>query len=120
VSAIVWADVTGMFTTDTTLAGLPVAAQNNILAEVNGRPEATFDRPETLKLARIYMAAAMGITTAAGGYPVAGPVIHEQAGNISRSYALTFVPADGAWGNTTYGRMYFALLKGSTTARFTR
>lgn len=121
-SAIVWSDVTAMFPTDSTLAALAVAAQNNILAEVNGRPEATFDRPETLKLARIYMAAAMAISTAAGGYPVAGPVISEQAGNIGRTYAVTphVTQADAQWGYTTYGQMYYLLVRGSSVARFIR
>lgn len=121
-SAIAWSDVTDMFPTDTTLSGLPVPAQTDILAEVNGRPETLFDRAETLKLGRIYMAAAMGVTTAAGASAIAGPVTGETAGNISRQYEGTrrISVADAIWGNTSYGRMYFTLLMGAPGARFIR
>lgn len=113
---IAWADVTGMFPTDATLAALPVGAQNMILDRVNTELSATYfggDATPRYKLARIYYAAHLGIAGGTGGAAAAGPVISESEGGASRSYALLTSAQSGAHSMTSYGRLFDELVRSS-------
>lgn len=117
-AAILWADVTGMFPSDAVLAGIPVAAQNNILQHVNTELSAAFfggEEAPKMKLARIYLAAHMACAGGSGATGPIGPVIVERLGPLDREYApfglSSVVP--GAHGETTYGRLFDGLVLAS-------
>lgn len=104
---ITWADVE-IFAPE--LSTLLVPAQTDILAHVNSAlVSSEWRTPARLRLAQIFLAAHFGTLTNQGSTPIAGPVIKESAGGISRSYAN---PPTGTNGleRTTYGLMYKQLL----------
>ena len=108
---IVWADVTGMFPGDTVLASVPVAAQTNILAYVNGDlSSAYFATDSTFKLARIYMAAHMATVGSRAGAVTSGPLQSATSGNVSMTYA-NVTQAAFYTSTTSYGELYNGLLQ---------
>ena len=110
---ITWSDVTGMFPTDQILAGLGVPAQDLILGRVNKRLSASYfggKDDERFTLARIYLAAHMGVMGALGHGAAAGPVIAETEGGVSRSYAVMGLIA-GQHSSTSYGRLFDDLVR---------
>lgn len=121
-AAIVWADVTGMFPSDGVLAAIPVAAQTNILAHVNGELSANFfggeSAPKT-KLARIYLAAHMAVTGGAGSAITVGPLVSEKLGPLEQTFSdkyppnMNFSGPVGIHGSTTYGRLFDELVRTS-------
>lgn len=114
-AAILWSDVTGMFSTDVALAALTVAAQDAILAWVNEQLNVDLfggeDAPKT-RLARIHLAAHMATMGRRGG--AAGPVTSSSAGGLSRSFATP--PISANYDATSYGSV-FKMLLGTTPAR---
>lgn len=100
------------------LASVAVDAQTDYLALAN-----TFlnvgmfdgeDGPRT-KMARIYLAAHFATLDRLRGTSIAGPVVSESRGGLSRSYAnLTQMSlASGLFGQTTYGQNYATLVRTS-------
>lgn len=115
-AAIAWADVIARFPSDATLAALPVPAQTEILALVNGTLSPTFFGGEAsvkYKAARVYYAAHLALAGGMAGNVAAGPVTSESEGGVSRSYAVASSQADGSNSNTSYGRMFDALVRSS-------
>lgn len=94
------------------LTAVPVPLQTIILKWVNGNGIATdvFDGEDgdDTKLARQYMAAHIAtlLTGASGGASVAGPIISETEGAISRSYANTVATTSSELDRTGYGSMF--------------
>lgn len=119
-AAIVWADVTERAPE---LAAVGLLAQTDYLAFVNVELNVTMfggeDAPK-LKSARIYLAAHMATLDRQRGSAIAGPVISESRGGLSRSYANMLLPGSGGglWAQTTYGQLYYALVRTSARARF--
>ena len=120
-AAITWADV--IATPAPELSTVPVAAQDSILAYVNGLFALDLWGGEgsvELDRARRYMAAHFGTfeLPGSGGGGAAGPVISESAGGLSRAYANLFSSGgDQLLGTTTYGRMYQLLVRQNTRLR---
>lgn len=115
-AAIIWTDVVAF---SAGLAGLPVAAQDGILAWVNTALDVSvFDGeagPKT-KLARIYLAAhTASLGDAGSSGETAGPVTSETAGGLTRSYGAvaTGPVADSIYGSTAFGRAYLMLVRTS-------
>lgn len=105
-AAIVWSDVTGLAAE---LATFPAAGQTAILGAVNTLLNvASFDGENgpITKLARMYLAAHLAASAALGG---TGPLISETEGSLSRGYAIP--SGHGAFATTTYGSMYWMLLR---------
>jgi hypothetical protein len=108
---IVWNDVTAVAPE---LSTVSAGAQADLLSYVN-----THVDPAKLggvgspkyRLARIYLAAHMATMSSQGGVGVAGPVISESAGGLSRSYAL--LNAQSGFSGSTYGDMYRHLIRTS-------
>lgn len=110
---ISWSDVT----TQPGLASLtsvdPIA-QNVILAYVNDALSVTLvggslgEESPKLKLARIYMAAHLGLLT-----PRAGIVSSEGEGDLSIAYSLPPMPPGGDpfWQRTSYGAAFQMLIR---------
>lgn len=118
-SAILWTDVTAIASELTSVA---LAAQDMYLALANTFINVAMfdgeDGPKT-KLARIYVAAHFATLDRLRGTAIAGPVISESRGGLSRSYAnLTQMSmAAGLFGQTTYGQNYATLVRTSAGAR---
>lgn len=112
---IVKADVLAFAPELTTVPG--DAAWVDILAYVNTHDLAlSGDDEDTARLARIYLAAHLGLMTKRAGSGAAGPVTAESAGLVRRAYGL-LAQAAGAnsLAGTMYGQLYLALL-GSSSA----
>ncbi len=109
-AAIDWSDVIALAPTLSTVTD---AAQDIILAHVNTalavKNFGGENAPKT-RLARIYLAAHFGALFKAGSTPLAGPVISEATGGVTRAYALINVPIAGSLGSTTYGQLYSGLV----------
>lgn len=114
-AVIAWTDVEAL-APELTSVGVP--AQTMYLAMAN-----TFlnvgmldgeDGPR-VKLARIYLAAHFATLDRLRGNAIAGPVVSESRGGLSRSYAnLTQMSlASGLFGQTTYGQNYATLVRTS-------
>lgn len=118
-AALVWDQVVAIAPE---LATLNATAQGLILGFVDDELDpGAFggeDAPKYL-MARIFLAAHLGRTSQLGGNAVAGPVISESAGGLSRSYANLFSAgqSSGLWVGTTYADMFNALLMSSPQAR---
>src|SRR5262245_57483522 len=121
-TAIVWADVTGMFPSDAVLAAVPVSAQTNLLSHVNTELSATFFGGESAiktKLARIYLAAHMAVTGGSGSSITVGPLVSEKLGPIEQTFSDKYPPnmnfggPVGIHGSTTYGRLFDELVRTS-------
>lgn len=98
---------------------VPLDAQTDILTFVNTRLNVrNLDGEDgiTTKLARIYLAAHLGVGAKPGAgldgdESVAGPIASESTGDVSRSYV--YIPssvAEGIWSSTEYGRAYERLI----------
>lgn len=95
------------------LASSTVVSDNaweKILAFVNQVSLTTLDTDADRVLARIYLAAHIGKTTAAGSSAAAGPVTSESVGGIRRSYGLVASTTSSALSTTRYGQLYLELL----------
>lgn len=95
------------------LTAVPAPLRTIVLAHVNGNGVATdvFDgeEGEETKRARQYLAAHMAtvLTSSGGGNAaVAGPIISETEGSISRSYANTVAEASSELDRTAYGSTF--------------
>lgn len=114
-TAITWSDVTNKAAE---LADVAVDAQTDYLALANTFLNVSMldgeDGPRT-KLARIYLAAHFATLDRLRGTSIAGPVVSESRGGLSRSYAnLTQMSlASGLFGQTTYGQNYATLVRTS-------
>lgn len=115
------ADITWTNVTDhaAELSTVGSAARVDILAYVNDAlaPGAFGgSSSNAYKLARIYLAAHLGLTSRPGtSGNQAGPVTSESAGGLSRSYAqLASAASDDSASTTRYGREYLALCRRST------
>lgn len=116
-AAIQWTDVVAFAPQ---LSTVGVAEQNDILAHVNTAHKIDVfggEDAQRLRMARIFLAAHIATLNSYGGTVLAGPVISETAGDISRSYALANAYiTDGeknAWSATSYGQMYAMLIRTS-------
>lgn len=116
-TAIVWTDVTAHAAE---LADVGLAAQADYLSLANTFLNVSMldgeDGART-KMARIYIAAHFATLDRLRGTSVAGPVVSESRGGLSRSYAnLTQMSvASGLFGQTTYGQNYATLVRTSRT-----
>ncbi len=124
-AAITWVDVVGVPGNPgpaPELASVGTAAQELYLALANDFVNvAMFDGEDggRTKLARVYIAAHFATLDKLRGTSIAGPVISESRGGLSRSYAnLTQMSmASGLFGQTTYGQNYATLVR-TSRARF--
>lgn len=88
----------------------------NIIRFVNGIDSSGIDKfggdeGETLRLARIFLAAHFGTISLRSKSGAAGPVTSEAAGAVRRSYGLVALAShDAALGSTTWGQQYQGLL----------
>lgn len=116
---IAWTDVTALAVE---LSSVAVSAQTLYLALANDWLNVSMfdgeDGPRT-KMARIYIAAHFATLDRLRGLAVAGPVISESRGGLSRSYANLFMThvTQGLFGTTTYGQNYEGLVR-TSRARF--
>lgn len=114
-TGITWRDVVGVASE---LASVDEEVQFNILAYVNGAlavDEFGGEGSAMLKLARVYLAAHMAtIGPASSGAAIAGPVISESAGGLSRTYALVGSVTTGSFDSSSYGRAFSDLVRRST------
>lgn len=114
-AAIGWADVTGIASE---LSSVSASAQTLYLEVANTFLNVSMfdgeDGPRT-KLARIYIAAHFATLDGMRGVGVAGPVISESRGGLSRSYANLFMTGTGPglFGMSAYGQNYEALVRTS-------
>lgn len=114
---IVWADVVGLAPE---LASLTTTAQNTILAYANvALAESQFKLDpgssisSSLKMARIYLAAHLGTITRWQGSAIAGPLIAESDGRLSRQYAVIPQNIGNTFASTSYGVMLGFLINTS-------
>lgn len=110
---ITWPQVV---TVDANLATVPENAQVWILAYANKALNPKMFTAEAYRMARLYLAAhfgTMSVPGAAGDVPVAGPVVSETVGGISRTYALVSDASDPTFSTTTHGQMYAFLVRTS-------
>lgn len=110
---ITWPQVVAL---DATLATVPDAVQVDLLAYANSALNPKMFTASAYKLARLYLAAHFGtlsIPGEAGGAPVAGPVVSESVGGISRTYALVSDASNSTFSTTTHGQMYAFLVRTS-------
>ena len=114
---IVWADVVGLAPE---LASLSVTAQNTILAYANVafdesqfKTDPNASTSSTLRMSRIYLAAHLGTVTRWQGSAIAGPLIAESDGRLSRQYAVIPQNISSSFAGTSYGVMLEFLLKTS-------
>lgn len=108
---IAWPDVTTAFPNEAALAAVPVPLQAPILERVNKLSANFFGGADSarFKLARLYLAAHMALTTVPGN-AAAGPVTAEAIDDLSRQYA---VMVTGSHGATGYGQAFDELLRSS-------
>ncbi len=107
-ASIAWSDVVA-FAPDQ--SAVSATAQTKILAYVNERfdvSELGGESSPDLYMARVWLAAHLGASTALGG-DVAGPVTSESAGGLSRSYAV--LSSTGALATTGYGAQLKELIR---------
>jgi len=116
-AAILWTDVT---TIAPSLASVSAGVQSLLLNFVNEAIDTRLfpngEADNRLKLARIYLAAhyaSSGLAAdASGGAGVAGPVIGEAAGTLSRQYAaMTSSTSDPLLESTEWGRLYRLIMR---------
>jgi hypothetical protein len=110
-ASIIWSDVVAMAPELALVPG--VSAQNDILAYVNVALDVSLFGGESgpkLRLARIYLAAHFGKLSSQGGVGIAGPVIAESAGGLSRSYANLTMLGAHHFGGTVYADMFNELV----------
>lgn len=109
---ITWPQVVNL---DATLADVPENAQVWILAFANKALNPKMFTPEAYKLVRLYLAAHFGTLSVPGasGSAVAGPVISESVGGITRTYALTSDASASSFSSTSHGQMYAFLIRTS-------
>lgn len=102
-AAITWTDVTNF---DSTLSAVAADARTDILAFVNALSVTDFggESAATTKIARIMLAAHLGVSVGANAGGAAG-VASESAGGLSRSYFAAAASGD-ALEATSYGRHY--------------
>lgn len=114
VVGITWRDVIAVASE---LSAVDEEAQFDLLAYVNNAlavAEFGGEGAPALKLARVYLAAHMAtIGPASSGAAVAGPVISESAGGLSRSYALVGGVTSGSFDTSAYGRVFADLVRRS-------
>lgn len=114
-----WPDVTAHAPE---LSSIALNAQTDYLAMANTWVDVNAfdgeDGPKT-KMARIWVAAHFATLDKLRGTAIAGPVLSESRGGLSRSYAnLTQMSmAAGLFGQTTYGQNYATLVRTSAAAR---
>lgn len=86
-------------------------AQFWILQYVNEISGANLDTDATTHLARVLLAAHLGLSVKRAGSGAAGPVTSEAAGQLRRSYGLIALSASAAaLGSTIYGQQLVGLL----------
>ncbi len=109
---ITWPEVVAL---DASLATVPENAQVWILEHANTALNCRMFTPKAYKLVRLYLAAHFGTLSIPGesGSAVAGPVISETVGGISRTYALVSDAAASTFSSTTHGQMYAFLIRTS-------
>ncbi len=116
-AAIDWTDVEALAPE---LSVVSTDGQDFILAYVNEALDLSIfggEESPKLRLARIYLAAHFGKLSSSGGSMVAGPVISETVGDISRSYANLFSSGAGNFTGTAYGDLYMELVRTCARAR---
>lgn len=107
-----WTDVTGY---DARMANVSSGAQTIILGVVNvalNVGEFGGESSDTLKAARVFLAAHFGTMNLAGVKGVTGPVSSQSAGGLSRSYAA-LATNQSMFGTTAAGQAFLALLRAS-------
>ncbi len=120
-AAVTWADVVAKVPAPE-LESLVEDAQDDILAYVHETLNVRKlggEKSARLRRARLLLAAHIGTLCKRGAVPIAGPVIAESRGGLSRSYALITTAASGPFGATTYGQAYEALIR-TSAARLPR
>ena len=110
---ILWADVQNI-TSDASLATVHIDAQTAILGYVNehvgGESFSTWD----LKLARVWLAAHMGLFAIPGSGDAGGVATSESGGDgLAVSYSTSAVASLDALGETDYGRAYLSMVRTS-------
>lgn len=110
--AIDWADVEGIAPE---LSDIPWSGRRCILAYVNNAlDEDAWGGEESVRLARIYLAAHYGTITRQGGNGPSGPVVSESVGDLSRQYAAASpMGTDPLMDTTPYGKSFRGLLRRS-------
>lgn len=122
-AAIVWSDVVAV-AKEMVDPKVSATAQEMILSWANTGLKVSVWGGEaslTLKLGRCLRAAHLGTLCSTGGVTVAGPVVSESEGGLSRSYALlssiTSGNTDPNYSSTTYGNAYMTIISGLAGAR---
>ncbi len=98
------------------LSSVPGAARETILEYVNTSLKPTYlggAESAEYTLARIYLAAHLGLGVGAGG--ATGAVIAEGLGGITAQYAFTPpTTGDEDYGSTNYGRKFLSMIRHSS------
>lgn len=71
------------------------------------------DSAQTVRMARIFLAAHMGLMNNRSTTGAAGPVISESAGGLRRSYAQVSTSASLNLNSTMYGQLYLNVIGSS-------
>ena len=115
-AAVTWADVVALAPAPE-LAEVEVAAQDHILAYVHEVLSVSLlggEESARLRRARVLLAAHMATMTGGeGGAVIAGPVLSESTGSISRSYANLIGAAGRDFSGSSYGDEYVRLVRHS-------
>lgn len=116
-AAITWTDVTDYAPE---LSIVSAGAQTLILNYVNTALDVSVfdgeDGPKT-KFARVLLASHLGKLGSMGGMSVAGPVISETVGDISRAYANLVSVGAGMFSGSLYGDLFNQLVQTCPKAR---
>lgn len=116
---ITWDDVAEV-ATELADDAVDPGAQDTILAYVNDAFNPNAFKDPAMKLARILLAAHVATMTAlSGGSGVAGPVLSESAGGLSRTYADLVSGTSSGFTGTSYGDQ-LAFLMRTSRARWPR
>lgn len=110
--SITWADVEAIAPE---LADVEVVTQNAILLQVDGQMNSDVWGSK-LDMGAVWLAAHLA-TVGPGRSGVAGPVIAESVGQVSRQYAASVAAGAGQLGSTSYGMEYERLLMTVPAAR---
>lgn len=115
-AAITWANVVKFVPS---LSTVDAEVQNALLAHVNILLDVNRwggEESPKLRLGRIYVAAHFATLAVKGasGLNGAGPLASSTASKLSRSWSQVNVAVYGTWATTTWGQLYWSLVRTTT------